>query len=215
MRTRMPRLTSFSEFDSSSSATHGDDRRVVVMKGAVLSELVRQSRVLTEYTQWTVKSGLHPLVLDVLDGKEPVTKLIAAIPPAAKVLQEDAVRFTAELKLPYRWLAKDLLHGFGAGLVGIAEGQEIVLPLSQIKPTYDPMQKRAHGRQPKEGVIEQYARWYVRHRVSGISKNKLAQAYHETHAHPASDKKGHTWQDDRKLILVGILEIERLLKLTH
>lgn len=210
----MPKLTSFPEFDSSDSTTHGDDQRIVLMKGALLSELVQQPRVLTEYTQWPVKAGLYPLVRDVLDGIEPVTKLISAIPPAAKLLQEDAVRLAAELNLPYRWVAKDLLHGFGAGLVGIATGQEIVLPLSQINAPRDPMQKRPAGRRPKEGLIEQHARWYVRRRISGITVNSLAKEYHKTHQ-KTHHNPDHTWQEDRKMIQDGIKEIARLLKLTR
>ncbi len=208
----MPKLQSFPEFNSADSTTHGDDQRIVLMKGALLSESVRQSRVLTAYTQWTVKAGLHPLIQDVLDGKEPVTTLIAAIPPAAKLLREDAVRLAAELNLPYRWVAQGLLHGFGAGLVGIATGQEIVLPLPQINLTYDPLTVRATGYKPDAEVIERYAQWYVRCWIGGVEERVLAQEYHETHAHPSSST--HTWREDRKTISKGIKEIERLLLLT-
>ncbi len=209
----MPKLQSFPEFDSSDSATSGDDQRIVLMKGALLSELAQQPRVLTEYMQWTVKAGIHPVMQAVLDGKEPVTKLIAAIPSSAKSLQEDAVKLAAELNLPYRWVAQGLLHGFGAGLVGIATGEEIVLPLPQINLTYDPLPGRATGYKPDTEVIERYARWYVRCRISGVKESTLAQEYHETHAHPASSTK-HTWREDRKTISQGIKEIERLLRLT-
>lgn len=212
----MPKLTSFPEFDSSDSTTHGDDQRIVLMKGALLSELVQQPRVLTKYTQWPVKAGLYPLVRDILDGKEPVTKLIAAIPPAAKLLHEDAVKLAAELNLPYRWVAQGLLHGFGAGLVGIATGQEIVLPLPRITVTHNPTEKRPTGRRPKEGLIEQHARWYVRHRVSGVSVNALAQEYHEAHQAAVLEKHpDHSWEADRKTIYDGIKEVEGLLHLTH
>lgn len=210
----MPRkLASFPEFESSHSNNLGDDRRVVVMKGAILSELVQQPRVLTKFPQWALKTGLHTVMDDVATGKKPVTSLIAAIPPAAKQLQEDAVRLAAGLKLPYRWVAKDLLHGFGAGLVGIAVGQEIVLSFPQITVTYDPMQERATGRRPDEAALVRYAQWYVRHHVTGISVKTLAQGYHKTHhtaPHPT-----HTWKDDRKTVSDGIKEITRLLTLTH
>lgn len=208
----MPKLQSFPEFDSSQSNSLGDDRRVVVMKGALLSELVRQPPVLTAYTQWTVKTGLHPVLQAVLDGNESVTNLIAAIPPASKQLHEEAFSLAAALGLPYRWVAQGLLHGFGAGLVGIATKQEIVLPLPQINVTYDPLTERPAGYKPDVAVIERYAQWYVRWRIGGVEERVLAQEYHETHAHPASST--HTWRHDRKTISVGIKEIERLLHLT-
>jgi hypothetical protein len=210
----MPRkLESFPEFDSSHSNSLGDDRRVVVMKGALLSELVRQPPVLTAYMQWTVKAGLAPVLQAVLDGNESVTNLIAAIPPAAKQLHEEAFRLAAALGLPYRWVAQGLLHGFGAGLVGLATGQEIVLPLPRINVTYDPLTMRAAGYKPDAEVIERYARWYVLCRIGGVEERVLAKEYHEIHAHPSSSTT-HTWRHDRKTISDGIKEIERLLRLT-
>ncbi len=209
----MPKLTSFPEFDSSHSKSLGDDHRVVVMKGALLSELMQQPRVLTEFPQWAVKTGLQTVMDDVATGKQPVTSLIEAIPPAAKLLQEDAVRLAAKLDLPYRWVVQGLLHGFSAGLVGIATGQEIVLPLPQITATYDPMEKRPPGRKSDPAVIERYTKWYVRCRIGGVKESALAQEYHETY-HKAHYHK-HTWKEDRETIIDGIKTIDRLLKLTQ
>ncbi|MGE3979575.1 MAG: hypothetical protein AB7F94_18620 [Nitrospira sp.] len=209
----MPRrLQSFPDFDSSDSASLGDDRRVVLIKGALLAELVQQSSVLTQYMQWTVKAGLHTVMQDVLDGKQPVTTLIAAIPPVAKQLHQEVATLVAKLGLPYRWVHQGLLHGFGAGLVGIATGQEVVLPIPQINVTYDPTRSRPPGRKSDHAVIERYTKWYVSCRIGGVEERVLAKEYHETHTHPSSST--HTWREDRKTISNGIKEIERLLLLT-
>ncbi len=209
----MPKLQSFPEFDLSHSSSLGDDRRVVVMKGTLMTELVRQPPVLMAYMQWTVKAGLHQVPQAVRDGNEPVASLIAAIPSASQQLHEKAFTLAAALGLPYRWVARDLLHGFGAGLVGIATKQEIVLPLPQINVTLDPTKARPTGRRPDEEALARYARWYVLRRISGVSVNVLARDYHETH-HTALHQ-AHTWKADRKTILHGIQEVERLLQLTR
>lgn len=211
----MPKLQSFPEFDSSQSNSDGDDRRVVVMKGALMSEVVQLPRVLTEYPRWAVKTGLQKLMDDVATGKKSAEDLIAAIPSAAKQLHEEAVSLAAALGLPFRWVARDLLHGFGAGLVGIATGHEIALPLPQIMTTRDTATKRPSGRRPDEETLARYAQWYVHHRVSGITVNKLAQKYCEAHHRHPSYRNGHTWQNDRKTVLDGIKEIDHLLRLTH
>jgi|CXWL01.1.fsa_nt_gi hypothetical protein len=117
-RRGMPKLTSFPEFDSSSSDNLGDDRRVVVMKGALLSELVQELLVRTKYLEWVVKTGLQTVMDDVATGKEPVTSLLAAIPPAAKLLHQEAATLAAELELPYRWVAKDCFMALARALWG-------------------------------------------------------------------------------------------------
>lgn len=210
----MSKPTSLPEFGSSDNATLGDNQRIVLMKRVILSELVQHPHVLTDYTQWPVKSGHHPLVQGVLDGKEPLTKRIDAISPALRVFRKDAAIRAAALGLPYKWVAQGLLRGFVYVLVGIAIGYKLAPAPPLVPATLSTMTKGPSGRRPKAGVIERYARWYVRHQVSGIAVNTLAKEYHKTHQ-KTPHNPDHTWQEDRKTVQHGIKEIDRLLKLTR
>lgn len=195
----MPKLTSFPEFDSSSSTTLGDDRRVVLMKGAVLSELVQQPCIFKAF-------ALFAVTVSTLSPQTPET--------IARTLGPDAVQLARDIGLPYAWVAQGLLHGFVAGIEAIAAGQEIQLPLPRITLTHDPMQKRPAGRRPDEAALVRYAQWYVSHHVGGISMNALARKYHDTHQKKPHNLD-HTWLDDRKTVSDGIKEVDRLLKLTR
>lgn len=195
----MPKLTSFPKFDSSESTTHGDDQRIVLMKGALLSELVQQPCILKVFAHWAVA------ITDIIPPQ--------TAQAVARRLGPDAVQLAQAVGLPYAWVAQGLLHGFVAGIEAITAGKEIVLPLPSITITVDPLQDRPAGRKPEPDAIERFARWYVLHPVSGMSVNVLARDYHTTH-HTAPHQT-HTWKTDRKTILHGIQEVERLLQLTR
>lgn len=74
----MPRkLQSFPEFDSSLSDTHGDDQRVVVMKGALLSELVQQPPcIIHVFARWAVATGLLKLTKKVVHASDRLAKAL-------------------------------------------------------------------------------------------------------------------------------------------
>lgn len=212
----MPELTPVTKFDSAASTSRGDVQRIVLMKRVILSELVQHPRVATEYTQWPMKSGHHPLVRGVLDSKKPLTERLEGIRRALKVFRKDAVKLATALSLSYEWVAEGLLDGFISVLVGIAIGHKLPPGSPLVADNRDAITKGPSGRKPKTGVIEKSSRWYVRHRVSGVSVNTLAREYHQAHQAVFLEKQpDHSWQDDRKTVYDGIKEIDRLIKLTH
>jgi hypothetical protein len=62
----------------------------------------------------------------------------------------------------------------------------------------------------KKPQVEEYARWFYRNRVLGVSQRALAREYCERHHRGAILRNGHDFIEDRSTIRRGIYEAERL-----
>lgn len=83
------KLTSFPEFDAVHSDNQGDDHRIPIMKGALLSELVQQPCIVKVFAHWGVATGLFNLADELGNASDRLAKALKL--PDRTALNSDEV----------------------------------------------------------------------------------------------------------------------------
>lgn len=159
-------------------STAGDAERMGLAMEALIATLGRDPRVQRAYVQWCLDHQL----LGVTDAETFRARLLRNRDGDLERLR----RLVDDLKLPYRWLAQELLRDFGLTIIGEATIGET--PSAQYVPVTDGLPS---GRSPKNDGehIARDVEWLYRTRVkvppdsiSAIAKDYAQQAERDTDA---------------------------------